>query len=148
MLHAFTKQECAPVSLQKKENKMFLKALIAGLLIAFGEVINGNIRVRILNKRLGKKRAKLISFFSGIIVIFVICWLILPWIEPNNYQDCIYIGFIWLVIMMCLDIYFARYVFKLKWNKIIDDFNPMKGNLLSIGMVFLLFCPAIVFWLC
>ena len=126
---------------------MFLKALIVGLLIAFGEVINGNIRVRILNRRLDKRRAKLISFFSGIIIIFTICWFILPWIEPSNYQDCIFIGFIWLVIMMCFDIYFARYVFKLKWDKIFDDFNLMKGNLLSLGMIFLLFSPAVVFWL-
>jgi hypothetical protein len=40
---------------------------------------------------------------------------------------------------------FGKYVFKLKWNKIVDDFNPMKGNLLGLGMVLLFFSPAIVF---
>ena len=126
---------------------MLLKVLIIGLLIAFGEVINGNIRVRVLHRKFGKKRAKRISFFSGTIIIFLICWFTLPWIKPSNFQDCFVIGSTWLIIMLFFDIYFGRYVFKFKWNKVMDDFNPMKGNLLSIGMVFLLFCPAIVFWL-
>ena len=126
---------------------MLFKVSIVGLMIAFGEVLNGNIRVRILHKKFGKKRAKTISFMSGVIIIFTICWFTLPWIKPSGYKDCFLIGFIWLIIMMCLDIYFGRYVFKLQWTTIIDDFNPMKGNLLGVGMVFLFFCPTIVFWL-
>lgn len=126
---------------------MLVKALLVGLLIALGEVINGNIRVRILHAKFGKRRAKLASFFSGIVIIFAICWFALPWINPASYQDCIVIGFMWFIIMMCLDIYFARYVFKLRWSNIFDDFNPVKGNLLGIGMVILLFCPAVVFWI-
>jgi hypothetical protein len=126
---------------------MLFKVSIVGLMIAFGEVLNGNIRVRILHRKFGKKRAKTISFMSGVIIIFTICWFTLPWIEPSDYKDCILIGSLWLIILMCLDIYFGRYVFKLQWIKIIDDFNPMKGNLLGVGMVFLFFCPTIVFWL-
>lgn len=123
---------------------MLLKALAVGILIAFGEVVNGNIRVRILHSKFGKKRAKIISFFSGVLIIFTICWSTLPWISPKYFFDCFKIGFVWLSIMLCLDIYFAKYVFKLKWNKIAEDFNPLQGNLLSIGMVLLFLSPAIV----
>lgn len=42
---------------------MFWKAFIVGLLIALGEVANGNVRVRVLNRKWGKQRAKTISFF-------------------------------------------------------------------------------------
>lgn len=125
---------------------MIWKTLIIGLLLAIGEVINGNIRVRVLHGIFGKSRAKVVSFFSGIGIIALICWFTLPWINPNNYHDCLLIGFVWLAIMMCLDIYFARRVFKLKWGKVLDDFNPLKGNLLSVGMIFLLFSPSIVYW--
>jgi predicted acyltransferase len=126
---------------------MLLKALIVGLLIAIAEVINGNIRVRFLHTRFGKKRAKLISFISGVVFIIVISWATLGWINPANYEDCFYVGLTWLLIMLCLDIYFGKQVFKLKWTQVLDDFNPMKGNLLSIGMIFLLLCPSIMFWL-
>ena len=125
---------------------MIWKTLIIGLLLAIGEVINGNIRVRILHRIFGKSRAKLVSFFSGVGIIALIYWFALPWVNPSNYHDCLLIGFIWLITMMSLDIYFARRVFKLNWNKVLDDFNPFKGNLLSVGMIFLLFSPSIVYW--
>ena len=124
---------------------MLFKAMIVGFLIALGEILNGNIRVRILHRRFGKKRAKEISFVSGSLIIFLICLLTLHWINPGNYRDCILIGCIWLSIMLCLDIYFGRFVFKLKWVDVFNDFNPVKGNLLGVGMVFLFFCPTIVF---
>ena len=126
---------------------MIWKTLLIGLLLAIGEVINGNIRVRILHGIFGKRKAKVVSLFSGIGVIAFICWITLPWIKPSNYQDCILIGIVWLAIMTCLDIYFARRVFNLSWSKVLDDFNPLKGNLLSVGMVFLLFSPSLVYWI-
>ena len=126
---------------------MLLKALATGLLMAFAEIINGNIRVRVLHRRFGKKSARIISFFSGVTIIYMICWFTLPWIAPGDYPDCFIVGFVWLSIMVCLDVIFGKYVFRLKWNKIAQDFNPMKGNLLGVGMGLLFFSPAIVFWL-
>jgi hypothetical protein len=126
---------------------VLLKTLAVGLLLAFGEVVNGNIRVRVLHRLYGKKRAKKISFFSGTAIIYVICWFTLPWVAPVNYFDCYKIGFVWLVIMLGLDIYFGRYVFKFKWGKIVEDFNPVKGNLLGVGMLLLFLSPSIVFWM-
>lgn len=126
---------------------MLLKILVVGVLLAFGEVINGNIRVRVLHRLYGKKRAKKISFFSGITIIYAISWLTLSWVSPVNYFDCYKIGFVWLMIMLGLDIYFGRYVFKFKWSKIFDDFNPLKGNLLGVGMLLLFLSPSIVFWM-
>lgn len=125
---------------------MILKALIVGILLCFGEAINGNIRVRILHHLYGKKRAKTISFFTGMAIIVLIAWLTLPWINPNSFLDCYIVGLIWVLMLVILDLYFARQVFKFKWPKIAEDFNPMKGNLLSIGIVLLFFVPGIVYW--
>lgn len=125
---------------------MLLKTLAVGLLISISEVVNGNIRVHLLHRLYGKKLAKTISFFSGITIIFIISWFTLPWVSPGNYSDCYVIGIIWLIMLLSLDIYFGRYVFKFKWIKIANDFNPLKGNLLSVGLVLLFLCPSIVFW--
>lgn len=121
------------------------KSLAIGLLIALGEVVNGNVRVRLLHRRFGKKRAKLISFFSGTFIIYAICWFTLPWLAPSGYLDCVKIGFIWLAIMLALDIYYGRYVFKLRWTKIWEDFNLLKGNMLGLGMLLLFLSPVIIF---
>jgi hypothetical protein len=126
---------------------MLFKTLIIGLLIAVGEVVNGNIRVRIWHRLLGKRRAKTLSFFTGSLIIFIIAWFSLDWIHPQSYEDCFKIGLVWLLIMLSLDLYFGRYVFKFSWAKIADDFNILKGNLISLGMTFLLFVPTLIYWL-
>ena len=126
---------------------MFLKALAVGLLLALGEVVNGNIRVRILHKFYALKRAKTLSLFSGTAIIYAIAWITLPWINPISYLDCLNVGLVWLTIMLSLDIVVGRYVFKYKWHKILDDFNLFKGNLLSVGMLLLFISTSLVFWL-
>jgi hypothetical protein len=52
-----------------------------------------------------------------------------------------------MLLMLCVDIYFGRYVFRVKWIKILEDFDLRKGNLLGIGMGLLFFCPTIVYLL-
>jgi len=123
------------------------KALAVGFALALGEVINGNIRVRVLHRLYGQKRAKKLSFFSGTIFIYLIAWFAFPWLSLESYFDCFQVGFLWVVIMLCLDLYFGRYVFKFNWSKILGDFNPFKGNLIAIGMFLLFLSPSIVFWI-
>ena len=33
-----------------------------------------------------------------------------------------------MLLMLCVDIYFGRYVFRFKWIKIFEDFDLRKGN--------------------
>jgi len=128
-------------------NGMIVKAIIIWVLIAAGEILNGKVRVRFLHRRYGVNRAKKISFFTGITLIYTICWFSLSWVNPSNFQDCFLIGLIWMVLLLCVDIYFGRYVFRFKWFKILEDFDLRKGNLLGVGMGLLFFCPTIVYLL-
>jgi hypothetical protein len=109
--------------------------------------LNGNFRVRFLQRKYGTNRAKKISFFIAITIIYTICLYTLPWINPTNLKDCFLIGSIWMLLMLCVDLYFGRYVFRFKWIKIFEDFDLRKGNLLGVGMGLLFLCPAIVYLL-
>ncbi len=126
---------------------MLIKALVVGLLLAFAEVVNGNIRVRVLHRLYGQRNAKIISLFTGLTLIYAINWYALLWIEPSGFLQCLQLGLIWLLLMLCLDIFVGRYLFKYKWHKILDDFNLSKGNLLSVGMLLLFISPSLIFWL-
>ena len=123
---------------------MIVKALAVGLLIALAEVLNGNVRVRILHRSVGKKRARVISFFSGTLLIYAVCWVALPWLAPAGVLDCLSIGLVWVVVMSALDVYVGLYVFRFSWRRILDDLDPRQGNLLGLGLVLLFLCPLIV----
>lgn len=126
---------------------MIGRAFLVGLLVGAAEVLNGNIRVRYLQRRFGRRRGKQISFATGLCLIAVVAWFFLPWINPESLADCLRIGMVWLVLMTALDLYFGRFVFRFSWRRIGDDFNPLKGNLLAVGLVLLFLCPLLVFLL-
>ena len=124
---------------------MIIRAIIVGLLIAAAEVLNGNLRVRYLQRRLGRKRGKCLSFLTGLGLVVLITWGLLPWVDPRSIVDCLQVGFVWTIILTALDLYFGRYVFRMSWRQILDDFNPLRGNLLGLGLMLLFFCPLLVF---
>lgn len=126
---------------------MLIKALVVWVFIAIGEIINGNIRVRLLQRKYGKHRAKQLSLFTGIVIFSTITWFFLSWVGPSSLYQCFAIGLIWMVLMILLDIYFGKFVFRYSWEKIAEDFNPIKGNFLGVGMLLLYLCPAIIFLL-
>jgi hypothetical protein len=124
---------------------MIFKAVIVGLLIAAAEVFNGNLRVRYLQRRLGRKRGKRLSFLIGLGLIVLITVCLLPWVGPTSAVDCLQVGLVWTIILTALDLYFGRCVFRMSWKKILDDFNLLRGNFLGLGLLVLFFCPLLVF---
>lgn len=125
---------------------MFIKVLLGFILIATIETLNGIFRIKILHK-LTKKYSKLISFLIGAILIVLLNLILLPWIYPNTITEAFLIGFIWGFLMICYDIFVGKVLFKLPWQKVLDDFNIFKGNLVSLGIWLIVFFPSIYFLL-
>ena len=45
------------------------------------------------------------------------------------------------LFMGLFDIIVARFIVKVRWETILDDFNIRKGNLLGLGMLVMAWCP-------
>lgn len=123
---------------------MIAKALIVWCAIAAAETLHGIARVRLLNRRLGDRRARQVGVFTGSAIILGIGWLTVPWIAPASNGDCLAIGALWLVLMLAFDIGLGRLAFRASWSRIAADFNPAKGSLLAFGMLFLFATPWLV----
>ncbi len=120
---------------------MLLKAFLVWILIAAAEVLQGILRVRFLNRRVGDHRARQIGVFTGSAIILVIAWLLVPWFGASTVRQSFGIGFMWLVLMLAFDIGFGRLAFRASWERIAADFDFRKGGLLAIGMVVLFLAP-------
>lgn len=125
---------------------MILKALIVFLLIALAETANGIVRIRFLSRRLGNRRARVVSLLTGCILILFITLLTLPWIGPATAGEAVHIGVLWLVLMLAYDVGIGRWVFGMRWNKILADFDLRRGNYLALGMAWIFLAPLFV-WL-
>jgi hypothetical protein len=123
---------------------MLIKIFIGFLFIALAETLNGIFRVRILYKKIGINRAKIVSFLIGITIIISLNFILVPWISPQTKSDAFFIGFVWMCLMIAYDLYVGKVLFKLSWKKIFEDFNILKGNFLAVGMILIFVLPYFV----
>ena len=123
---------------------MIVKALVTWIGIALAETLHGALRIKLLNRRLGDRRARRLGVLTGTVLILAIGWFAVPWIGPSNIGECTMVGALWLALMLSFDVAFGRFVFRFSWERIASDFDVTKGNLLALGMAVLFFTPLVV----
>jgi hypothetical protein len=123
---------------------IILKAFLVWIGIAVAETLHGILRVKLLNPRLGDRRARRVGVFTGSCIVLIISWLTIPWIGTTSINESLLVGVLWLILMLSFDIALARLVFHFSWRRIALDFDITKGNLLALGMMFLFFAPLVV----
>ncbi len=117
------------------------RAFLVWLLIAAAEVIQGILRVRFLNRRVGDHRARQVAVGTGCALIFGITWATLPWVAASTLGELLVVGLLWFCLMLAFDLFFGRIVFHAPWARIAADFDPRRGGLLAFGMLFILAAP-------
>lgn len=120
---------------------VIVKALIGWLAIAVAETVHGIFRVKLLNCRLGDRRARRVGVFTGSVLILALGWFTVPWIGPADDAESLLLGALWLVLMASFDVAFGRLCLHLSWRRIASDFDVRKGNLLALGMIVLFATP-------
>jgi len=123
---------------------VILRAIVVWCVIAGAEVLNGIARVRLLNRRVGDRRARQIGVGSGSVLILAIAWGAGPWMGARSVGGCLTVGAVWLVLMLAFDIAFGRLVFHAPWARIAADFDVRKGGWLGFGMLILFIAPLIM----
>lgn len=122
---------------------MLLKAIIIWGAIAAAETVHGILRIKFLNRRLGDRRARQVGVFSGSMIILLIGWLAVPWIGVRSIEESLWIGLLWLVLMLAFDLAFGRFYLRFPWKRLAADFDPRKGGFLGLGMLVLFVTPMI-----
>jgi len=120
---------------------LWIKILSICLMLASVETLHGIARTIFVVPKIGNKRAKQYSVISGTLLAFTVCYIMVPWLNIHVDYQLILIGLVLAVFMASFDIILARFVVKLKWESIINDFNPAKGNYLIFGMISLIIIP-------
>ncbi len=121
------------------------KAMLIWLLIAFAESVNGTVREFVIAPLIGDRFAHQIGFVIGSGFIFFVAWLTAPWLKADPFRAQIKIGGLWLMLMVAFEfgLGFAR---GLSWERMLVEYNPAHGGLMSFGLVILLLAPAFGAW--
>ncbi len=117
------------------------------VLLAGAETLHGIARTVLLVPRVGKAMALKLSVLTGTLLAFGLCWVFVPALGAKGAGEHLLLGLGLAGFMAAFDVAIGRLVMRLKWARILQDFNPRSGNYLSIGLAGLAWIPALVWWL-
>jgi len=119
------------------------KGLVVWVCIIFVEVLHGIARTLILAPVIGDFRARQVAVFTGSFLVVLVATLFIGWLRPANIREAAWVGFVWLVLTLTLEIAFGRFVVHASWARIASDYDLPRGGLLPIGLFVLAGAPLI-----
>ena len=110
--------------------------------IAIAESIHGILRRIFILPVIGDLRAHQFGILVGCLIIFAIAWACIRWIGARTFSEQIKVGAFWMVLMATFEVSLGL-AFGYSQERIFADYNVMEGRLMILGMMFMLFAPAL-----
>ncbi len=123
---------------------LVIRVVCLCLLLAAAETLHGIARTVFIVPRLGNRKARQLSLFSGTLLAFILCYFYVPGLGIHDQGTLLLLGLTLSLFMAGFDITIARLVMRSRWDAVWNDFHPAKGNWLIFGLLALLFIPWIV----
>jgi hypothetical protein len=119
----------------------WLRALGLWFLLMAAETLQGLWRVKLLTGWLGDEFARDAGVFTGSLILLLIAFVCLDWIQARDRSTQLLVGSTWVALTIAYDVALGRLAFDRSWSEIAAGFDLFHGRLLPFGLAFLLFAP-------
>jgi hypothetical protein len=118
-----------------------VRALTIWLLIVFAESVHGTLRQLFLAPLIGDLTARRIAFFIAVLLIFLITYFSIRWINAPTVKSLFGIGLLWMILMTLFEFGLGILVMNYSWARMLEDYDLSRGGLMGIGLIFMFFAP-------
>ena len=118
-----------------------LRAFSVWLIIIVAESIHGTIRQVFLAPVVGDFTARRIAVFSGMILIFLITYFFVRWINAPSVKSLFAIGLIWVILTVLFEFGLGVFIFNYSRQRMFEDYDLSHGGLMGFGLLFMFFAP-------
>jgi hypothetical protein len=105
------------------------------------ESVHGTLRRLFLEPAVGDLRARQVSVFTGIALIFAVTFFCIRWIRARTVSELLLIGLLWVLLTLTFEIVLGRMVLDYEWDRIVEDYDVRRGGLMGFGLLFMFFAP-------
>jgi hypothetical protein len=119
------------------------RALVAWLVLLAAMMVNGSIRVLVLQPRLGEDPARQAACLTGILLIFGLTVLLLPWLGGVDAAGLLAVGFFWLVFTVAFEFLFGHYIAGASFRSLLAEYDVGRGRLWSLVLLSVLVAPSL-----
>ncbi|MBW4584014.1 hypothetical protein G7B40_030160 [Aetokthonos hydrillicola Thurmond2011] len=120
---------------------MVLRYILAWFPMIFIAILNGTIRDIGYKKYLGDLRAHQVSTLTGILLFGVYIWALINFWNLESPEEALTIGLIWLGLTVAFEFIFGHYVMGNPWNKLLSDYNILKGRVWILIPIWIFIAP-------
>lgn len=124
-----------------KGQQYLLRGFVVWLVIIVAESLHGTARELWLKPLVGDFRARQIAFFSGMALILIVALLFVRWLRTESKQQLLHVGLLWAVLTLLFEFSLGLFVLGYSWQRMWEDYNLLRGGLMGLGLVWLIFVP-------
>jgi len=123
-------------------SKFFIVTVGAWFIFMVIAIINAGVREGVYKPMVGELAAHQISTIIFITVILVVTYLVLKFVNLElSDSEAVLMGTIWLISTMTFEFITGHYVFGNSWEKLLADYNILKGRIWSLVLVTIFLSP-------
>jgi hypothetical protein len=111
------------------------KAIGIWFVLVVAAVVNGVFREEVLGTVLDGSILLLASCLLLAVLIFLVTFILIPFIGASKSIIYIGIGLLWVVLTVSFEFLFGSFVAGHSWQEIMQVFNITKGNLFMLDLI-------------
>jgi hypothetical protein len=125
--------------------KLYLYALAVWPGLAVVAILNGALRNYTYVRLVGEQAAHIISSLTLIGLLFLITYAFLRLVRRGYaLVDLIVVGAIWFVLTVAFEFVFGHYVAGHSWERLLADYNIIKGRVWALVLLAVFLGPLIM----
>ena len=105
--------------------------------------INGGIREAVLIPRLGEVAGRAVSSVTLSLLILLLTYLTIEWLNPESARTAWFIGGVWVGLTLAFEFIAGHYLFGTPWEQLTEDYHVLRGRIWILVLVTLVAAPRI-----
>jgi hypothetical protein len=123
---------------------MTYRAVVVWFALMVLAIANGTIREFLLTPRVGPKMGHVASTVLLCAFVFLLAWLLMPWIGARRWTDAWKVGALWLALTLAFEFLVGHYVLRNSWGNLLADYNLSHGRIWILVPIMTLISPRLV----
>jgi len=122
---------------------LIIRALGVWFVLVIAAIFNGTFRVAVLSPNLNEQLSHILSTVMLIVIIFIITGIFVSKLKKVTKNELWITGLIWVAATLIFEFIFGHYVMGHSWEKLIADYNFLKGRFFLLIIISTLVSPYI-----
>lgn len=112
-----------------KNIAMWWKAVLLWFMLMVLAIANGTVRIKLIIPHTGLTMGLAISTLMLCALILFATWLSIRWMGPDDAQQALGIGALWLALTLAFEFGAGHFLFKKPWSELLLDYDLSRGRI-------------------